>query len=485
MNFSLLIPEFVALGVLSFLLIREIVSAPPPLLSSPRGAGGGKRWGDNALWFTNIGGVLLVIAALFPLAGKTESAFSGTLVFDPLSFFFKILFSGILLALMIINREFFKGRQEKPVEFMMLLWTSFLGLQFLAAANNLLVMFVALETFTLSLYVMAAYLKKESASIEAGIKYLIMGSLASAFFVFGISLVFAATGSTSLTILMDPASRGFLTNLGMIFIIAGLGFKITSVPFQLWAPDVYEGAPTPVTAYLSVASKSAGFLMLLRILGSYPGFESYRTGIFAVLAALTLIYGNLGALVQTNIKRLFGYSSISHAGYLMIGLAAMQTAAGVSALLYYLLAFVISNLAAFTVITIVGRQTSSYQFETYTGLAKRSPFLAGMMFLALLSLAGVPPLAGFFGKFLVLFAAVQMNLIPLAILGAILVAVALYYYLSLVRLMYFETAADESPLEVPLAGKVLLIILAAGILIVGFWQAPFYAAAATAAKALF
>ncbi len=489
MNFRLLFPELTAMGVLVLLLVREIISPPPSIL--PRNAGEEKGGGI-------IGGAVLTLASIFPLIGKNGSAFSGSFILDPLAIFFKIFFLGILIVLIFLSREYFsakggpasggKAHKENASEFLLILWSSLLGLFLMASANDFLLMFIALETFTLSLYVMAAFLKKDLLSIEAGLKYLILGSLASAFVIYSISLIFVATGSTSFLALRDalhanPQNKFIF--LALLLMIAGLGFKIAAVPFQLWVADVYEGAPTPVVAYLSVASKSAGFLLLLRVLFITGGARSIDfTILFAVLSTLTLFYGNLGALLQTNIKRLFGYSSISHAAYLLMGLA-VSSQLGVSAILYYLVASAFANLISFMVITMVGKATGSDQIEAYRGLGKRSPFLAGFFFLALLSLAGVPPLAGFFGKFLILMAVVKGNILWLALLGALFVAVSLYYYLSLVRVMYFDPASDESPIAVPGSSKFILIILAVGIVAAGLWQAPLFAIIETAARSLF
>lgn len=495
MNFSILFPELTAVAVMVLLLVKELIT------------GQRKTAPQNTSWFTALGGVALVAASLFLMTGRYGASFNDTFVLDPLALFFKFLFAGIVLVLIFISREYFKSRSENASEFLLILWSSLIGLFFLASANDFLLMFVALETFTLSLYILAAYAKRELASIEAGLKYLVLGSLASAFIIYGVGLIFVATGSTSFLVIRDafaanPSSRLILT--GLLFVIAGLGFKIASVPFQLWAPDVYEGAPTPVVAYLSTASKSAGFLLLLRLLFTvFEPFNTERALLFSALAAMTLLYGNLGALVQTNIKRLFGYSSISHAGYLLIGLA-IGDELGITSILYYLLVYVMANLAAFFIITVVGRRTGRHGetgraslqslagsdgIQAYAGLGKRSPFLAGMMFLALLSLAGVPPLGGFFGKFMILLTAVRGGYTNLALLGSILVAVSLYYYLNLVRVMYFSAeggpASGGDAIHVPVSCKTVLILLAAGIIVAGLWQAPFFAVVQQAAKSLF
>ncbi len=473
-DLSFLIPEAVVSAVLLILMVREILKS--------------KNAKECSGWFAFFS-TFAVLGAVIASAGKTGQAFNGSFIVDGFSTFLKGFFTLTAAAIIPMSRSFFEKRGVKKFgEFVLILWSSLAGLFFLASANDLLLMFITLEIFTLSLYVMAAALKKEMTSIESGIKYMILGSLASAFVIYGIALIYVAAGTTSLPgvrefFLANPHQKLML--LGILFIVGGLGFKIASVPFQLWVPDVYEGAPTPVTAYLGVASKTAGFALLIRLLFTcFTAFDGQRTWLFSALAALTLLYGNLGALPQTNIKRLFGYSSIGHAGYLMIGIAA-GSITGVHAVLYYLIAYAFTNLCAFWVITLAGNALGSDRIESYRGLTKRSPLLAGALFTALLSLAGVPPLAGFFGKFLVLFAAVKAGLEWLVVLGVLGVAVSLYYYLSIVRVMYFTEPLEDSPIKVCPASKAILIVLIFGILAAGIWLAPFWALAETAAKSLF
>lgn len=469
---SLLLPEAVAALVLLVMLVREIVK--------------GKQGKECSGYFAFLG-ALAVFASIIYSAPKSGSAFHGTFALDGFSTFLKGFFTLTVAAVIPMSRAYFENKGIKFGEFVLILWSSLLGLLFLASAQDLLLMFVTLEIFTLSLYVLAASLKKEMASIESGIKYMILGSLASAFVIYGIALVFMASGSTSLTAVRDY----FMTHrdekillLGLLFIVCGFGFKVASFPFQLWVPDVYEGAPAPVAAYLTTASKTAGFALLLRVLfTAFPAFGQ-RYGLFAVLSALTLIYGNLGALGQTNIKRLFGYSSISHAGYLMIGLAAGKIA-GVQAMIYYLTAYGFTALCAFWVVSLAGNALGSDQIEAYSGLTKRSPFLAAAFFVALFSLAGIPPMAGFFGKFLVLLTAVRSGLSWLALIGVAGVAVSIYYYLNVIRVLYFEEPREEGPIKVSALSKAVILFLIAGILAAGIWQAPFFALAGSAAKSLF
>ena len=478
-NLSLLFPEILAAAFFLLLLVRELLM-PASDKKSTLVPGG-------LIAFI---GALSLFLSLITLSGRTGTAMGGVFILDPLALFFKTFFSFTVMFILLMSQEFFRAHAGKSGEFFLILFSSLIGLFFLVSSNDFLLLFISLEILTLSGYIMAAYSKQDLFSIESGLKYLILGSLASAFLIYGVSLLYVATGSTHLpeiriAVMSPDQASPSLILLGILFVLSGLCFKVASVPFQLWVPDVYEGAPTPVVAYLAVGSKAAGFAILMRLLFTvFLPLEPFRALLFATLAAMTLLYGNLGALVQTNIKRLFGYSSIAHAGYLLMGVAAGKEA-GRAALLYYLIAYAVSNLAAFFVITLCEKEIQSNHITAYRGLAKRSPFLAGTLFIALLSLAGVPPLAGFFGKFLILLAAVKAHLGWLALLGALAVAVSLYYSLTIVRMMYFEESSSETPIHIPFAVRTALMLLVAGILIVGFWQTPFLGFALQAAQSLF
>ena len=479
MNLTLLFPEWVTVGIFLILLLREILERPRP--SEEPGV-------SNAALFSSLAGAVLIFLSVLPFAGKIGAAFGGMFLLDPLASFFKVFFSLVLLGVTLMSGDFFRGLRLRSGEYFLLLWCAVIGLFFLVSANDLLLLFLALEMVTLSFYVLTAYVRREPNGIEAGLKYLVLGSLASAVLIFGIALIYVGIGSTALPDIRiayseDPGNK--FTLLGILLVLAGFGFKVAAVPFHLWVPDVYQGAPTPVAAFLSVGSKAAGFAVLLRLLfTAFLPFESNRVVLFSALAAMTLLYGNLGALLQNNIKRLFGYSSIGHAGYLLIGLAAGK-ASGTTAVLYYLAAYAVTNLTAFWIITLVGREMETDDLKAYRGLAQRSPFLAGCFFVALLSLAGVPPLGGFFGKFLILLAAVKENLGWLAFLGALGVPVSLYYYLGIVRTMYLEEPDRQGPISVLPSTRWGLVTLVLGILLIGIWQAPFLGFCSKAAAALF
>jgi NADH-quinone oxidoreductase subunit N len=326
--------------------------------------------------------------------------------------------------------------------------------------------------------VLTSFQRSRLASLEAGVKYLILGALSSAFLVFGIALVFGTTGKMNFSELAGAAEQ-FATNkvflLGLLLVLAGLGFKIAAFPFQIWAPDVYQGSPTPTTAFLAVGSKAAGFVLLLRVLFSaVPDITARWTKLLIVISAVTILYGNLCAIPQRNLKRLLGYSSISNAGYMLLGVAALSHD-GQSAVLYYLGGYLFTVLAAFTVICLVMRQVEGEDIGALAGLNQRSPFLAATMTLAMISLAGIPPLAGFFGKFLLLKAVVEQGalnhayywLVAIAIVG---IVISLYYYFGVVRAIYWsKDATDLSPMRISAPIKVSLYACVIGIFYLGLF----------------
>jgi len=423
----------------------------------------------------------------------TLELLSGMYRIDPIALIFKGIFVITAIAVILMTRESTAGQAGAAIErgqgeFYLLILAATLGMLFTASAADFLMLFVSLELITISFYVMTAYLKTNLRSLEAGVKYLILGSIASACLLYGIAFVYGSTGSIRFTevrafLQQTPYAAGCL--FGLFLILAGILFKTAGVPFQLWVPDVYEGAPTPVTAFLSVGSKSAGFLVAIRVFHElFLPSNTEWSPLIAWLAGATILYGNLGAISQRNVKRLLGYSSIGHAGYLLIGLAA-PTRLGTAAVIFYLAGYLVTNLAAFLVVTTVSAHTHSDEITDYAGLARRSPFLAMMLFVSLLSLAGVPPLAGFIGKFLLLLSALSEGYFWLAMIGAAAVVISLYYYLSLVAVMYTQPAADNSPIPVSFPVKLAMIACLLGMLGIGIWQEPFLNASFAAVKNLF
>jgi NADH-quinone oxidoreductase subunit N len=369
-----------------------------------------------------------------------------------------------------------------------------MGMCLMASSADLVMLYLAIETTSIPLYVLAGFLVDDKASTEAGFKYLLFGALTSAIMLYGFSLLFGFTGTTDLYKLAGllPAGPGALIlALGMIFLLlVGIGFKASLVPFHFWAPDVYQGAPTPVAGFLSTASKAAGFAVLLRLfIAAFPASAPSWTSILAVLAVITMTVGNLLALPQTNIKRLLAYSSIAHAGYAMIGVVAYSTLGAASAV-FYLMAYILTNLLAFGSVMAVGRVIGSDEIKDYAGLSRRSPGLGIAMLVAFLSLAGMPPFGGFVAKVFVFAAAIQNPaLIWLAVVGILNSIVGLYYYLNVLKSVYLfrmeGEAEDQHPIALTRPYTIALVVLALGVLLIGTLFAPWFNLSNLAALNLF
>ena len=431
----------------------------------------------RGLWKLAFAGILLLAGVLWWQRPWLGQQFDAMFMFDGFAAYFKWLFLLTVGVVILMTRVFVRRHPLNAGELYLLIFSALLGMLVLASATDLLLLFIGLELLTFSLYVMVAYVKTNAKSVEAGLKYLLIGSISSGFLVYGISLLYGAAGGTSFDLLRERLASGdmpMIAKAGFLLVLSGFSFKIAAVPFHLWAPDVYEGAPTPVVALLSVGSKTAGIVALLRVLyGVLLPLQASWGSLLAIMSAATLLYGNLSAIPQTNIKRLLGYSSIGHAGYLLMGLCT-GTLAGAQGVAFYLLAYLFSNLAVFFVVVLVSTLTDGTDsLDDYNGLARRSPLLAAVMFIGLLSLAGVPPLAGFSGKLLVLLAAVQDQRLWLAGIGAVNVAISLYYYLMVVRRMYVLPAPSAQPIRVDGLSRAVLFTLVAGILVIGIVQEPF------------
>jgi NADH-quinone oxidoreductase subunit N len=441
------------------------------------------RIDKRTLAFAAILGLAAVFVASFFLAPAPADVPAGSLwnfyTADPLAIFFKrfALVATILVLIMMVDyapivRESIHGttHQSGLGEFFALPVFTCVGLMWMASAIDFVMIFVSLELVTMSFYVLVSFTRRNPATLEAGVKYLILSALSTGFLVYGITWIFGVTGQTHLVrvaaALSNPAIESGPALFGMVLVLVALGFKIAAVPFQLWVPDVYQGAPTPVTAYLSVGSKAAGFVVLLRVLQPFfmlPQMER----LLVVMALLTLVYGNLAALPQSNLKRLLAYSSIAHAGYLLIGVVCL---AG-EAIAFYLVAYLFMTLLSFAVLIVVAKQTGD-NIEDFNGLAKRSPFLAFAMMIAMASLAGVPFTAGFLGKFYIFDAAIRFHQTTLLVVGVITVACGFYYYLKVVRAMYWETSTSE--VAVPLSGlsRTAMAAMIAAIVFLGVYPQP-------------
>ncbi|MBI2934885.1 MAG: NADH-quinone oxidoreductase subunit N [Chloroflexi bacterium] len=434
-----------------------------------------KRKGFLAV--VSIAGLAASVILSVSLWGVRGTVFSGMLALDEFAMFFKVIFAVAAILVILASTDYVSKFQRFQGEFYGLILLSVIGLSFMAATAELISIYISLELASISLYVLAAFLKDEKSS-EAGLKYLLLGAIASAVLLYGMAMVFGFTGSTHLReIAVFLGAQGGSPALwtGIIFMVAGFGFKIAAVPFQMWVPDVYEGAPTPVTAYLSVASKAAGFAVIVRVFHQAFGASwlSVEWGLlFAVLAAFSMTVGNLVALAQTNIKRMLGYSSIAQAGYIMVGLAAMGFApAGDvfarSGILFFLASYTVTNLGVFIAIIAISRESGSDLIEDFAGAAKRSPWLALGLAFCLISLTGIPPASGFLAKFYIFNAGVNNNLTWLVVIGVINSVIAAYYYLRVVKLMYLGTPRAEKP--IPSSGplRLAMVLACLGVLFIG------------------
>lgn len=450
--------------------------------------------GKRALGYGAAAAVGLILLYSFTLNGApAQFAFGQSYVLDGLALFFKRFFLLAAIVVLILSVDFADRIRTGIAEFYALVLFALAGMMFAASANDFTLLFVSLELITVTFYVLNSFQRHQLRSLEAGVKYLIFGALSSAFLVYGIALVYGTSGTFQFTELAEnigTVSRKPIFLFGMIFIFAGLAFKIAAFPSQMWAPDVYQGSPAPATAFLAVGSKAAGFVLLLRLLfGVAPEVARHWRPLLIGISAVTILYGNLCAIPQRNLKRLLGYSSIANAGYLLLGIAAVS-ASGASAILYYLSGYLFTTLAGFTVIAVALRQVEGEDVTALAGLSRRSPLLAGAMTLAMVSLAGIPPLAGFFGKFLLFKAAVQQGatqpafywLVAVAIFG---VVVSLYYYFGVIRSIYWSSDASQpSPVCVALPTRVALWCCIVGMLYLGLFPNAILAWVEQAVKSL-
>jgi len=440
-----------------------------------------------------LAGLLLISFSGNGVCSLSGTAFHGMFVEDALAVFFKRFFLVAAILVLFMSAEFSDRIAGGISEYYSLIIFALAGMCFAASANDFAMLFVSIELITITFYVLTSFQRGRLISLEAGVKYLILGALSSAFLVFGIALVWGTTGKLNFTELASVAAQ-FETNkiflLGVLFVLVGLGFKIAAFPFQMWAPDVYQGAPTPTTAFLAVGSKAAGFVLLLRVLfTALPGVTRHWADLLIVISGITILYGNLCALPQRNMKRLLGYSSIAHAGYLLLGVAALSVS-GQAALMYYLAGYLFTVMAAFLVICVVMRHLDNEDISALAGLNQRSPLLATTMTLAMMSLAGIPPMAGFFGKFLLLKAVIQQGAMNhgyycLAFTALVGVVISLYYYFGVIRAIYWsKNAPDLSPIQLTAPIKFSVCICIAGMFWLGLFPSVVLDLATEAAKSL-
>jgi len=441
-----------------------------------------ERIDKRTLAFAAIGALTAVLIGTWFLepgpALESATGFWSFYTADPLSIFFKrfaLLTTIVVLVMMIDYAPVLRSSagattQSGLGEFFALPIFTCAGLMYIVSAIDFVMIFVSIELVTISFYVLVSFTRRNPTTLEAGVKYLVLSALSTAFLVYGITWIFGVTGETNLqritTAFANPEIERGGALFGAVLVLVGLGFKIAAVPFQIWVPDVYQGAPTPVTAYLSVGSKAAGFVVLVRVLRPFMMLPQMER-LLVLIALLTVIYGNLAALPQSNLKRLLAYSSIAHAGYLLIGVACL---AG-SAVIFYLVAYLLMTLLSFAVLIVVA-QRAGEQISDFDGLAKRSPFLAFAMLIAMVSLAGVPFTAGFFGKFFIFYAAIAQRQTVLVVAGVVTVACGFYYYLKVVRAMYWQVPTSEEKIPVNALSRATMSALIVATIWLGIYPWP-------------
>jgi len=441
-----------------------------------------------ALAWVALAGIGATFLALLPFAGVRVEVSNGLLAVDQFAFFFKIIFLLAAAMTVLMSTRYLDVEGASPGEYYFLILCSTLGMMIMASGIDLITSFIGLETMAVAFYILAGFIKPNQRSNEAAVKYFLLGAFSLGILLYGMSLLYGLSGTTNLRVMAKffaGQPRDPLLVLAVILVASGMAFKIAAVPFHMWAPDVYEGAPTPITAFLSVGSKAASFAMLLRIfVEGVPSLDADWRLLFEVLAIVTMTVGNVAAVTQTNIKRMLAYSSIAHAGYLLMGVVA-NTERGITAMLVYLLVYAFMQLGAFTVVILLHRKdVVGEDLKDFSGLAFRSPFAAFSMLLFMLSLGGIPPTAGFMGKFWLFGAAIEQGYYWLAVIGVLNSAVSLYYYLRIVVFMYLkkETTGSE-PVNSPALAATMVVAVVATILF-GVYPRQVFDFAEVSAKAI-
>lgn len=422
-------------------------------------------------------GISLAVLALQQSYKASDPLFSGMLLNDSFSEFFKEISLLIAGFIILISMGYDRFSGEDAGEYYFLLLSVTVAMMFAVSSNNLIMIYIALEAVSLISYILVAFLKRDALSSEGALKYFLFGALSTGIMLYGISFIYGLFGTTDLSAISAALETGNVNNftafISLILILAGLSFKCALVPFHMWVPDAYQGAPTPIAAFISSGPKAIGFAVLIRIFlkNFFPLFPNW-VDLITVISIFTMTAGNLVAISQDNIKRMLGYSSIAQAGYILIGFA-VGTPRGVEGALFYILAYVFMNLGAFGCVVLISNSIKSDRIKDYAGLYKKDPAIAFMLTIFLLSLAGIPPLAGFLGKFLVFAAAIESKFVLLAIAGVINSVVALYYYVGVIKYMYLDEPKTIEIEPRPIALQIALILALAGILIVGLFPLPF------------
>ena len=479
MNFeyALLIPEFILAGAAALVLLGDAFR---------RELGISRRL-IPAL--AALGALAACVASLF--YANRETDFAGLIGIDDYTLFFRVLFTATLLVVILGSWEFVERNIRHRGEFYALLLVSTIGAIYMAGARELLTAYISIELLSFSLYVAVSLAKDDRRSGEAGLKYVLLGGVASAMLLYGLSLLYGAAGTTTYEgiaeALADGAQGSPVLLLGLAFLVGGLGLKASAVPFHMWTPDAYEGAPLPVTAYIAATSKAATFALLLRLFGTglLPVQQDWQW-MLATLSVATMVTGNLIALVQTNIKRLLAYSSIGQVGFMLMAITTVSDASG-SALLLHIAGYLITNLAVFIAVIAFHNRTGSEEIEDFRGLAETQPYLALVITTGLFSLSGMPLLAGFVTKFVLFQAAAEEGFLWLATVAVVMSTVSLYYYLKVIRQMYVAEPAEgeEARWRLSPAAYFTTGVLFLGIFLVGLWATPIFEAADGASAMLF
>lgn len=473
LDFYYLLPELVLTsGALVLLAVDVMIS---------------KKSQGLLMWLA-LGIVAMTGAAMLPLAGVNVTVARGLMAVDAFAFFFKVVFLVTAALTILMSSRYLEVEKVHFGEYYFLILCATLGMMVMASAVDLIAIFIGLETMAVSFYILVGYLKPSRRSNEAAVKYFLLGAFSLGILLYGMSILYGLTGTTNLHGIMEVLDSSDISPvllLGMVLVIAGVGFKVAAVPFHMWAPDVYEGAPTPVTAFLSVGSKAASFAVALRIFQeALPGLKDEWQPLFWLLAVLTMTVGNISALTQSNLKRMLAYSSIAHAGYILMGVA-VGTPWGIQAMLIYLAVYVFMQLGAFAVVVMMRRHDIvGDELKDLSGLYFRNPVAAIAMLLFLLSLGGIPPTAGFMGKFWLFGASIDAGFYWLAIIAVANSAVSLYYYIRVVVFMWMKEEAGGSPIVVQPALAVTLVIGVVGTVLLGIYPAPLFDFAEMSARSL-
>lgn len=469
-NLSLLGPEIALAALATAVLILGLII--------PKDSRHGLGW-------LSVLGVLGVLGLTLLLWENQGTLYEGLYVVDQYAIFFKITFLAAAFLVILGSMRYVDKTGDQSEYYSILLFAA-LGMLVMASAGDFITLYLGLELMTIAFIILVSFKRTDARSVEAGIKYILLAGMSSAVLLYGLSLIYGVSGSILITevgrtVVQQPSPA---LVLGLVMLVAGLGFKISAVPFHMWAPDIYEGAPTPITAFLAAGSKAASFAVLLRIfVSALPGIHEYWAMLVAVLAAVTIVVGNLVAIPQTSIKRMLAYSSIAQAGYILVGLVAASEA-GIKGVMFYAFLYVFATVGAFTVAAYFHNVTGSDEIKDYAGLSQRSPLMAVVLVVCMLSMAGIPPLAGFVGKFY-LFATAVNDYLWLVFIGLIMSMVSVYYYLRVTLVMYRDDPLDNTPIQLSSPVAVTLLLTMAVTLLIGIYPGPLSEVVNTAAHTFF